>query len=470
MQSRRFLNGLRSAKRRDSFTENQLQKYQSIRLKSLLESARQRVDFHHNRWKGLPSDLIAHFQDIPHTNKSEMLESFDQTIADGKITLQEIEQYQSDSLPVLRDKYLISKTSGTTGTPGIFVTDLDDWAEFRGAMFARIMRDRLTLKHVLPYLFRKFRMGFLVSEYPFAVSGQSAVSAKQTRQPYVRVEIFPIETPTEENISALNEFQPDYLHAFPSILEQIAHRKLNGEPVNFHPHVISMGSESTTASARETIMKAFPKAELRNQYGTTECVLLGNSCPAGKLHINSDYVIMEPMDEHGNPVGAGERSDHVLITNLLNHLQPIIRYKLEDCVRIIPEQCVCGRSSPMIEIEGRKSEYFHLKDHEGNIRKLPAFQLAIELYKLALPGPNQLVHVRQNEIELRIQIPQPCDTEALVNNSKKHFNRFLASENCDESTKIHVLIVDELERVGDGNKLQHVFSKVPTLEGVLNLN
>ena len=39
---------------------------------------------------------------------------------------------------------------------------------------------------------------------------------------------------------------------------------------------------------------------------------------------------MEPVDEHDRPVAPGETSAAVLVTNLYNTAQPLIRYRIED--------------------------------------------------------------------------------------------------------------------------------------------
>lgn len=55
-------------------------------------------------------------------------------------------------------------------------------------------------------------------------------------------------------------------------------------------------------------------------------------CRRGRLHVNSDWFILEPIDAAGRPTPPGERSDSVLVTNLANRVQPVIRYDLGDSV------------------------------------------------------------------------------------------------------------------------------------------
>ncbi len=55
-------------------------------------------------------------------------------------------------------------------------------------------------------------------------------------------------------------------------------------------------------------------------------------CAHGLFHVNSDWYILEPVDEDYRPVAPDVGSHTVLITNLANRVQPLIRYDLGDRV------------------------------------------------------------------------------------------------------------------------------------------
>ena len=60
------------------------------------------------------------------------------------------------------------------------------------------------------------------------------------------------------------------------------------------------------------------------------------------MHIADDLVILEPVDTQGNVVPYGQPADRVLLTNLYNLDQPLIRYDLADAMTIIDAPCPCG--------------------------------------------------------------------------------------------------------------------------------
>jgi len=56
----------------------------------------------------------------------------------------------------------------------------------------------------------------------------------------------------------------------------------------------------------------------------------------------------------------------VLVTNLSNYAQPLIRYEIGDIVTMASEHCHCGSNLPLIEsIEGRASEMFEVETEHG---------------------------------------------------------------------------------------------------------
>jgi phenylacetate-CoA ligase len=71
------------------------------------------------------------------------------------------------------------------------------------------------------------------------------------------------------------------------------------------------------------------------------------------MHLADDLVIVEPVDEHGDPVPPGVRSDRVYLTNLFNLVMPLIRYEITDPVTAINGPCACGSAHRRIaDIQG----------------------------------------------------------------------------------------------------------------------
>ena len=77
-------------------------------------------------------------------------------------------------------------------------------------------------------------------------------------------------------------------------------------------------------------MRTFGVAVADN-YGSTEAFLAW-ACPAGSYHINAEHVIVEVVDDAGNPARPGAPG-RVLVTTLQNRIMPLVRYEIGDYAR-----------------------------------------------------------------------------------------------------------------------------------------
>jgi phenylacetate-coenzyme A ligase PaaK-like adenylate-forming protein len=95
-------------------------------------------------------------------------------------------------------------------------------------------------------------------------------------------------------------------------------------------------------------------------YATTEG-LYGTVCREGSMHLFDDLCVVENVDDDGRPVAPGEVGSRLLVTNLFNRVQPLIRFEVTDLVSIEPEPCPCGRSLMRLRsLEGRAEEVLRL--------------------------------------------------------------------------------------------------------------
>ncbi len=100
-----------------------------------------------------------------------------------------------------------------------------------------------------------------------------------------------------------------------------------------------------------------------NRYATHEVGGIACECEQHTgMHVSTDTVYLEILDEDDQPVAAGQPG-HVVVTSLVNYAFPFIRYRLEDVACLSPQHCPCGRAQPMLEkIEGRQNDMFRTQD------------------------------------------------------------------------------------------------------------
>ena len=112
------------------------------------------------------------------------------------------------------------------------------------------------------------------------------------------------------------------------------------------------GGECLAPATRDRLHAVFG-CPVRNSYGASEFLPLAWECSHLNLHLNTDWVILEPIDAAGRPVAPGMQSHSVLLTNLANRVQPLIRYDLGDAVTMHDAPCACGSAFPALSVEGR---------------------------------------------------------------------------------------------------------------------
>ena len=126
------------------------------------------------------------------------------------------------------------------------------------------------------------------------------------------------------------------------------------------------------------------------------------------MHVADDLVILEPADADGNVVPYGQPADRMLLTNLFNLAQPLIRYDLVDAVTMSDEPCPCGCAHRRItSVNGRINGAFEYES--GAVVPRAAFEQTV----LATPGvANFFVGKTQGGVDVSVVTDGSCDLPA----------------------------------------------------------
>jgi phenylacetate-coenzyme A ligase PaaK-like adenylate-forming protein len=212
-------------------------------------------------------------------------------------------------------------------------------------------------------------------------------------------------TPVAELVRELNTFQPVIVGGYPSMLEVLAKEQEAGR-LHIRPKLINAAGETLTDAVRQHIATAF-QCSVGNYYGSSEAVGLTFECKYKQLHVNSDWYILEPVDEHDLPVPTGQLSQSVLVTNLANRVQPIIRYKMGDRVTISQDICLCESPFPVIHVIGRTDEVLSLPTKQGG--EVEILPLAISTIAEETPGVYNCQIIQTEPLKLKVR---PAFTES----------------------------------------------------------
>jgi phenylacetate-coenzyme A ligase PaaK-like adenylate-forming protein len=232
--------------------------------------------------------------------------------------------------------------------------------------------------------------------------------------------------PLPRLVAELNAYRPAYLASYPTLLAQLADEQVAGR-LHLAPTCLWSGGECLAPSTAQAIERAFG-CPLINEYGASECMSIAFGCREGWLHVNADWVVLEPVDRDYRPTPPGEPSHTVLLTNLANRVQPVIRYDLGDSVLVKPERCACGSPLPAIRAEGRHDDVLALESADGRTISVLPLALTTVIEDAAEVHHFQLVQQAPDRLALRLA---PCDAnqrKIAWHAAAKALHRYLAEQ------------------------------------------
>ncbi len=417
-----------------------LERLQQKRLRALVRYAREHSPFYGELYKGLGNGWT--LSDLPPVTKPELMARFDEVLTDRSVSMARVQAYIQDLDNVgrmLDGKYLVFKTSGSTGHPAVVLYDRGAVDVASAVAAFRTFARREDFKRFMAH--GKRTAGVFADSGFYLACGMSRYLQLQMPRKQTKITV-DVNGPEAEIVRALNDFQPTMLSGYPSNLALLA----DYEGLDIRPDVVITGGELLTDPIRQKLRDRFG-CYVQTHYSCTEGGEIACECREGHLHINEDWVILEPVDREGRPVAPGVRSDRVFITNLSNRIQPFIRYELTDRVIVHEEPCPCGRTTRWLEIEGRTDD---ILTFSGGVSVAP-----MSLYKVLEEVPKvrrfQLVQRSPKVLELRLAAD---DRESAFQAAEGELRSFFESK----GLSVEILLSDELPQADPvSGKFKHVF-------------
>jgi phenylacetate-coenzyme A ligase PaaK-like adenylate-forming protein len=342
---------------------DRLAAYRMERLRGLVRDAIDRSPWHRERLADVELDRLDEdsLRALPTMTKSDLMENFDRIVTDERLSLDVV----SDHLQTvttgsyLLDRYTAVTSGGSTGERGVFVYDWDGWATFWLGMGRHLVRAKQRDAELAS---RPIVLGWVTAAH---LTHASAALARTFASPeFVNVR-FPVTLATEDIVAGLNQAQPDFVFAYPSVLHVLAFEARSGR-LRIAPRRVVSLAEPLLPEIRAVAEEAWGVG-VGNMWGASEGGVIGTACDEARTHLSEDLVIVEPVDDDGRPVAPGQRSAKVYLTNLFNRALPLIRYEITDEVTIQTEPCPCGSAHRCVaDIQGRLDDTFvynHLRVH-----------------------------------------------------------------------------------------------------------
>ena len=312
----------------DVTNEDNVQEYQMRELKKLLQFTVNHSPLYRDLYKGINIQQIQTPFDL---KKLPILEK-------------EMVRNHVEKMYTIKEKdAVVSHTSGTTGTPIKFLHT------YEGIQKRNAILDDFKRQH-----------GFINGQMKKASFNSSEiVAANQQKKIFwrdnvsMKQRLYSSFHCSAKNIpyyiENLNEYKPDSLDGYPSVLYEIArYMNKNEISLDFQPLAIFPTAETLHPYYREEIERAF-KSKVFNQYASSEGAPFVVECSEGNLH----YHMLSGVIEQGE-------DNEMLITSFMNNGTPLIRYRIGDKIIFAEreEKCACGSAFPVVQsLEGRTTDY-----------------------------------------------------------------------------------------------------------------
>lgn len=330
---------------RDSWTREQFEDYQLVRIKELVAHAAAHVPYYRELFKSVglePGDIktLQDIQGIPVLEKEVLRERGDDLV-DERLD---------------KKRLLFGVTSGTTG------------AKTRVYRTAREYSAAFAYNAVRLWSVAGVERGV---DKSVSIGGSLVVAPKRQKPPFwVHVapwkQLYMSSLHMSSNtlgyyVHEIERFGPLYMEGYPSAVSRLA------------KYIVDNGIESVALSAvfttgeklwpedRGVIEKAFG-CSVYDQYGCVEQAVNATECRHGNMHVNPDHSLVEVVDGSNMSVEFDEVG-HVIGTSLERFAQPLIRYRVGDLASFSSSTCSCGSFRPLLgNIDGRANDMIVTSD------------------------------------------------------------------------------------------------------------
>ncbi len=380
-------------------------------LKDFVQFARVHSPFYRDLYSHLPQgvdDLTL----LPPVTKPELMARFDDWVTDPNVKSADIQTFLAEKTHIGQpylNQYLLYTSSGSTGQHTIFLQDHAATVHYRTLnMLSLGLGD---VRRAVKAGGRWLMVAATTQEHLGSVSGFKALErSRMLKVLFKQVRVLSMTNNLTKIVHELNEYQPNVIVGYSAMLATLAEEQRAGR-LHIHPTLIATGSEWIPQSEHRYIADVF-QCSTSDTYAAAECPSLAFSCSQGYLHSHSDRFILEAVDQNYQPVPAGQPSHTVLLTNLVNRIQPIIRYDLGDSITVCADPCTCGNPFPAMQIEGRKNDYLSLPGTADSVTILPMAILELLLY---VPGMQRFQILQTSPITVKIRLTaEPGEDDAQV--------------------------------------------------------
>lgn len=306
------------------------------RLHALLQHCEGNVPFYRRRWaeagiRAADIRTFSDFADLPILTKDDIREAGDQLIATN----------------IDRSTLLPHQSGGSTGVPLRFYRDMAYVAASEAGTYRNLMQCGWRPGEMIAFFWgandKLDNMGTL-----------QFVARQWLRRMY---QFDPFRSGPQEMERWWRTWKlvrPRVLLGYASTIARFARHLEEREFQPARVRGVFTTAEKLYQPQREQIERVFG-ARVYDCYGSSEVQNIAGECSLGSMHVNADFAVVEVVDP-GSPA-----VQPLLVTSLKNFTMPLVRYRNEDCGRVLDGACACGNGFPLMSLEvARVSDNFTL--------------------------------------------------------------------------------------------------------------
>jgi phenylacetate-CoA ligase len=308
----------------------QIAAHQQTQLCALLAHAVEHSPFHARRLSGVDPAAVdaTDLSQLPVMTKAEMMNELDDVFTDPRLSRSAVERALAGAGPepaTVLGSYLALTSGGTSGQRGVFVLDTAASVQFFSSLTRGLVARLEAMGGPPP---GGLRIAMVAAGSPVHATGIAQPLCEGEAPMPFRFLSVPVTQPLTEIVDRLNTLQAAALFGYPSVLARLAGERKSGR-LWISPVMVTCTSETCAPELRAAISEGF-EAPVVDTFGSTEG-LVGSSAPDDAvIAFADDGCIVELVDENYRAVPLGTPSSALLVTNLTNRLQPLIRYVLSD--------------------------------------------------------------------------------------------------------------------------------------------
>jgi phenylacetate-CoA ligase len=331
-------------------------------------------------------------------------------------------------------------TGGSTGEPLVFF----------------ISRERIS--HDVAAKWRATRWwGVDIGDPEVVVWGSSVELGAQNRLRSFRDRVFRTKllpafemsnTRLDNFIREIRAMRPRMLFGYPSVLSYIAHyaEKQGQRMDDLGICVAFVTAERLYDDQRDQIAKTFG-CRVANGYGGRDAGFIAHECPEGRLHITTEDILLEIINDLGEPLPPGQPGE-IVVTHLATKDFPFVRYRTGDVGVLDDKSCPCGRGLPVLKaVEGRTTDFIVTPDG----RVMHALALIYVIRNFASVGQFKIMQESRDHIRVLL-VPN----EAFTAHTEEAISRGLRKR-LGDNVKVTIEIVDAIAAEASG-KYRYVVS------------